>query len=393
MSDIAERAKQGLLSRRELDDLADRMEHQETFEELGWQILAMQFAGDARYRRAIERYFDQRHMLSEVNRALQVLCFNWNLIEDYLDWVLSFIEGVDWDLRNGVQVVRSEAFILAGWYLRSNRSRELLGLVLRIARDETEHPISRGDAGLALMSASGILPQHVPLELALDDPRFAKAVGAAAERLPSEPDLPPRDRRLPVPHHVRIPDFVESLLPAATLRSALVGRARRDGLSRPELDDLARSLATPRPAAEVLEHLAALLYAGDARYRGAVEPLLDVADPEIAGAALLLLCSGWRLTADHLDRVARPLEHPDPSLRRIASTIAGTFLATRRSRRLLELLLRLAEDDTRPRDARTQALTALYRATDGFPGGLPETVSDRSARYALDAAHTRLVTE
>jgi hypothetical protein len=391
MPDLIDRAKRGLLSRGELDAMAERLEHQETFEHLGDQLMVMQFAGDARYRRALERYLDFRRDPGAVDRALQVLCFNWRLSDEYFDWIVSFVEGVDWDLTLGTPSVRPEAFILAGYYLESKHSRRLLELLLRIAEDESEQPVNRGDAGRALMSATGVLPQDVPLELSPDDPRFARTVHDARERLRSEPDPPPPVPRHPVPPRALLPDYVESYLPAGALRSELVDRARRGTLSPEEVDAVAHELRHRQPDGRARERLAALLYAGDARHRDAVEPYLDgTGDAGTAGLALLVLCAGWRLTRDHLERLVDFIEQDRPELHRPAFAIAGTYLATRRSRRLLELLLHVAEDAGRPPSVRALALGALYRASDGFPGDVPTDLDERDVAYALDEARKRL---
>jgi hypothetical protein len=391
MPDLIDRAKQGLLSRDELDAIADRLEHQDTFEHVGDQLMVMQFAGDGRYRRAVERYLDLREDLGAVSRALQVLCFNWDLTAEYFGWLVHFVEGVPWDLRLGTQHVRSEALILAGSYLTTARSRPLLELLLRIAEDESEQPVIRGEAAATLIRAQSPWPHHAPLELSLDDPRFAQAIHEARERLRSEPDPPPAVGRRPVPPQALLPDYVESFLPAQALRSELVERARSGSVSADDADRLARELRGRPSDDRVGERLVALLYAGDARHRDAVEPYLAGGlDAETAGLALLVLCAGWRLTGDYLEQVASFIEQDRPQPRRLGFTIAGTYLATRRSRPLLELLLNIADDARRPPSIRAEALGALYRATDGFPGDVPVDLDERDVAHALREARARL---
>jgi len=196
-----------------------------------------------------------------------------------------------------------------------------------------------------------------------------------------------------VPSQVRIPAYVEPLLPPDVVHSPLVARARERDLTADQVRRLATELQRSPTPDQVRHNLVALLYAGDASQRDAVEPHLDAADPEIRRLSLLVLCAGWRLTRDHLARLARLIEGDDPALRRTAVTIAATFLSTRRSRQLLELLLSIVADHGRPQAIRDEALAALHLATDGFPGGLQDHLSDQDAAHALDSARVRLASE
>src|SRR2546429_2405754 len=261
MPDLIHRARQRLLSRAELDEIAAKLEYQETFDELSDQLLAMQLAGDARYRRAVERYLSFRGRVTAAARALRVLCFDWKLTEDYFEWLIGFIEGVDWDLAFGTPEVRTQAFHLAGYHLQSTRSRRLLGLLVQVAEDPCEQPSNRGDAGRALMSAAGVPAREVPLELSTADPGWARAVRDARDRLRSEPEPPPTVERRPMPRLVQLPDYVGEFLPDPEAESARVERARRNQLPQAELsagrDALRRrgaGPAGPRPPVGVLFH-------------------------------------------------------------------------------------------------------------------------------------------
>jgi hypothetical protein len=141
------------------------------------------------------------------------------------------------------------------------------------------------------------------------------------------------------------------------------------------------------------EHLLALYFGGDARYRAAVEACLDAPDPATAGVALAILTAGWKLTRDYQDRLVDLVRHGQPDLRRLALLVIGTYLTTRRSRGLLQLLVRLAEDASRP-DVQAQAAIALHH-TFGIPPTLPteETITESDVTYILGPARERLETE
>src|SRR6266699_7174826 len=242
MPDLVDRAQNGLLSRAELDAIADRLLADDTAEHIKRHLLVMQFAGDARYRHAVERYLDFRQDTGVVSRALQVLCFEWGLTDRYFDWLIAFVEGVDWDLTWTSRDVRSEAFILAGWYLGYHRSRSLLELVLRIAEDPTELQWARAEAASALFAALAPWPHDAPAELPPDDPRHADTIRGARERLASEPDLATREGRLPFPRRVELPEYALRALPGDAVESELVDRAWRGAHSDDELAALARPL-------------------------------------------------------------------------------------------------------------------------------------------------------
>jgi hypothetical protein len=393
VSDLIARARHHLLSRAELDAIADRLEHQERFDDLLEQLSAMQFAGDARYRRAVERYLGVRQRLTAVALALRVLCFTWGLMVDYLDWLVGFGEGVEWDLAFGAPEVRPEALTLAGYHLQSGRSRRLLSMLLRVAEDPGEQPVNRGDAARGLMSAVGTSPRQVPLELSLEDRRFSQVVDAARRRLDSEFDPPPPAGRRPMPRRVQLPSYVDELLPLDAAGSPFVDRARRDALTPSELTGIVDGLAHRAARATRTAQLAALLYAGDAGHAAVVEPYLDAPDPRIAGLALLVLCAGWKLTVRYERRVALLIERGDPWQRRLALTIAGGYLATRRSRSMLQLLVAVASDHHQGKEARAEALAAMYRATDGFPGGLVTDLDLEESEVTWRETGRRLLSE
>jgi hypothetical protein len=183
MSDLVERARHGLLSRAEKDALADEMEHQQSFDRITDQLVAMSFIREPRYKRAVERYLIFPDRPGVAREALSTLCTYWDRTADYLDWLIMFIDGVEWDFANAV---RDLAMFSAGYYLRDHHHRPLLERLIRIAEDASEDAEDRDSAGKALMRALGAPPTKVPRNLPPDDPRFRVAVDGARERLESE---------------------------------------------------------------------------------------------------------------------------------------------------------------------------------------------------------------
>jgi hypothetical protein len=183
MSDLVERARHGLLSRAEKDALADEMEHQQSFDRITDQLVAMSFIREPRYKRAVERYLIFPDRPGVAREALSTLCTYWDRTADYLDWLIMFIDGVEWDFAGEV---RDLAMFSAGYYLRDHRHRQLLERLIRIAEDPAKRVEDRSSAACDLMRSLGTPPPKVPLELRLNDPRFLAAVDSAKERLKSE---------------------------------------------------------------------------------------------------------------------------------------------------------------------------------------------------------------
>jgi hypothetical protein len=401
MPDMIDKAKAGLLSRHELDEVAARLERREPSGDLHEQLLVIMFGGDARYRRAVEPYLDFQPNLEIARSALETLCTYWHLTADYVDWVVWFGKGVEWDLDWSIAVVRPLALAIAGRHLAYKKSRRLLELLIGVSEDGTEQQINREYAASALLEASGVPPHKAPDQLPLTDERYAAALQAAKARLPSEPDPPPDPIVRPVPDRVELPDYARPYVPRE--QPPLVRQARAGELSRADLDRIAQELEQQQDFERVREQLLLMLDAGDASYRGAVERYLDFrSDPEVARVALVILCARWGLTRFLLDQLAQFIEGVvwdwaggQAVVQPAAFALAGAYLARRRSRSLLELVLRVAEDQGEDQGARSEAARALHLAY----GGPLDTVPDHLApgeelfEWALGYARERLQSE
>ena len=400
MPDMIDRAKAGRLSRHELDEVAASLERKELSGDLHESLLVMMFGGDARYRRAVEPYLDFRANLQIARSALETLCSYWSLTGDYVDWLVWFGRGVEWDFK-WTPTVRPLAFSIAGRHLAHKKSHRLLECLIAVSEDETEQQKNREYAASALLEASGSPPRDVPDELPLTDKRYAAALQATKARLPSEADPPPSTVVRPVPDRIELPDYARPYLPAE--QPPAVGQARAGELSREDLDRIARELEQQRNVELVREQLLVMLFAGDARYRNAVEPYLDFrSDPEVAKLALLTLCASWGLTRQLVERLRHFIEGVvwdwaggGAVVRPAAFTLAGAYLARRRSRSLLELLLSTAEDPGEDRGARGEAALALDLAYGSPLDRLPDHIEpgDEVFEWALGYARERLRSE
>jgi hypothetical protein len=400
MPDIIDRAKAGLLSRQELDDVAARLERRELSGDLHEKLQVLKFGGDARYRRAVEPYLDFQANLEIARSALETLCSYWYLAADYVDWLVWFGKGVEWDFKWN-PTVRPLALSIAGRHLAYKKSRRLLELLIAVSEDETEQQKNREEAASALLEASGVPPHKVPFELPLTDERYAAALQAAKVRLPSEPDPQPNPVVRAVPELIGLPDYARPYVPAE--QPPTVQQARAGELSRGDLDRIAHELEHQQNFEGVREQLLVMLHAGDASYRTAVERYLDFrSDPEVARLALVTLCAGWGLTRFLIDRLSQFIEGVvwdwaggGPVVRPAAFTLAGAYLARRRSRSLLELLLRVAEDPGEDRTARSQAAQGLDLAYGSPLERVEDHVEpgDEGFEWALGEARERLQTE
>jgi hypothetical protein len=109
-------------------------------------------SGDRSQRPLVEKYLHRPEdpMLSRL--AVQILCGYWNETERYIDRVIEFVDGVNWDEDDDVRLV---AISNGGEYLRAHSHPVLLRRLIDIVRDRNERPIVRTAAYFALSRAVG----------------------------------------------------------------------------------------------------------------------------------------------------------------------------------------------------------------------------------------------
>jgi len=103
-------------------------------------------AGSAKYRKIIEPYLKDVGDTQLSALAVQVLDW-WDLAGDYRKELLSFLRGVEWDDEGYVKL---QAISSVGEYLRQNPDHELLRIIYDIFSDESERPLVRSAAYIAL---------------------------------------------------------------------------------------------------------------------------------------------------------------------------------------------------------------------------------------------------
>lgn len=165
-----------------------------------------------------------------------------------------------------------------------------------------------------------------------------------------------------------------------TSASSVLERAERGLLSAPEIDALAKHLATKPEDDELYTRLHALGHAGDARYAGVVEPYLETPeDPMLARLALQILCDYWGLASRYRDHILRFIAgvpwdvESDGDVRLMAISCAGDLMAFSRDGLVAEALLgAFADFEGSARDA---AYAALVVGTGGTWADVPSPVT------------------
>lgn len=150
----------------------------------------------------------------------------------------------------------------------------------------------------------------------------------------------------------------------------LIAKATAGKLSSRELEQVVKSLQ-----AKNRDPYGALLIIGRAgakQHRSLVERYLQASyDPMLARLAVLILCRYWGLTADYLtvlEQFIRKVEwDEEDDVRLMAISCIGTFLARKKERSLLALLLQIFRDSNEPTDIREEAYGALALATGKSP--------------------------
>lgn len=407
LDDLLQRVKAGTAAREEVDAVARRLLDLDTYEEALDLLVVLMFAEDPRHRAAVERYLDCRDDLQLARFALSTLCTYWRLTAEYVEWVVWFGRGVHWDFHY-YPVVRGLAFSIAGWHLRETRCRPLLEMLVSVAADESEQLVNVSRAASALLVASGLHPGRIPYRLPPDDPGFRPLLEAARERLRSEPPhrpSPASPARRP-PAIPDVPDYAQPYVPPEELWGEVVHRARAGQLAPAKLDAIAGPTPGELGAERAREQLLVLLFAGRPQsrwHREAVERHLEHAgDPEATRLALVILCAVWGMPAEQVPALARFLRGVDWDrrqarwqVREAAFAVAGGYLARRRSRTLLQLLVGIAEDGGEEDDARQDAARALHIAYGGPLCGIPADLSPGSEHFewALMTSRERLSTE
>jgi hypothetical protein len=111
------------------------------------------------YRSAVEGFltWPQDPMVSGM--ALKVLCRYWDLMDEYIDRVIHFLRGAEWDEEDWCRLAATN---VCGSYLAVKRNVALLEAVVCLFDDRSVKPLIRESAYIAMCEAGGMLPKDLP---------------------------------------------------------------------------------------------------------------------------------------------------------------------------------------------------------------------------------------
>ncbi len=152
-------AKEGTISEKEIAAAAEELQKvsPEARRYTLLYIIGRSYAKS--YRKLVESYLEYPEDPELSALALQILCGFWGDTPHYLDQVLRFIYGVDWDTSNECRLM---AISVVGEYLRDREEKRFLKELIRIYEDEREDHHLREAAYLALARAMGRTYQEIP---------------------------------------------------------------------------------------------------------------------------------------------------------------------------------------------------------------------------------------
>lgn len=156
---LLDRAKWGKLSEQEIADVADELQKSNPGADRYTLLHILGRAGAVSYQNLVECFLECQEDPMLARLALQTLCRYWNETDRYIEQVLQFVRGVEWDEG---EYVRQMAVSIAGDYLRSHDEPRLLNELLRIFEREDEDRIIREDAYFALARAAGRDRRELP---------------------------------------------------------------------------------------------------------------------------------------------------------------------------------------------------------------------------------------
>ena len=153
------KAKDGLLSKHELDQVIATIKEPETQGRSYTLLHIIGRAMDVSNEGLVASYLDcpEDPMLSRL--GLQILCNYWGLTPKYLSYVCRFLSSVDWDVDGDVRQIAAS---IAGEHLRTTSDDDLFRSLLDISKNESDLPEMRITAIHALARAMGYSWNDVP---------------------------------------------------------------------------------------------------------------------------------------------------------------------------------------------------------------------------------------
>ena len=117
------------LTPEEFNEVLQRIINYKGDDNLESLLSTLGYAGGSEDRELVEKYliYPEDPMVSR--SALSVLCDDWDLTPQYIDYVKTFVRGVKWDERREVRVM---AMCIAGEYVRKAGDRECLECLIDV---------------------------------------------------------------------------------------------------------------------------------------------------------------------------------------------------------------------------------------------------------------------
>lgn len=182
LDELVDRAKQGLVRRSELAEVAAQLRYTED-ETRAYRLLYVLARSTATEHEELVASFLSAGDPELARLALQTLCTFWGRTESYVDFVRAFLAGVSWDSGD----VRQIAISVAGEHLRTHTDTGMLARLLELAYQENHDEVERRVALEALATALGD-PVAETLRAGGDDRAgwTARVLARAEERLAAE---------------------------------------------------------------------------------------------------------------------------------------------------------------------------------------------------------------
>ena len=183
LDELVDRAKQGLVRRQELAEVAASLRATEDEEQAYGLLYVLGRSSATEYEELVAGFL--RSGDAELTKlALQTLCTFWGLTESYVDDVRTFLDGVEWDPLGDVRQIAISA---AGDYLRTHTDTGMFARLLELAYPDNTDEVERRIALEALATALGD-PVAETLKAGGDDRAgwSARVLSRAEDRLAAE---------------------------------------------------------------------------------------------------------------------------------------------------------------------------------------------------------------
>ena len=165
IDELRAKAKAGSITPAEISQVIDAVKGAEGDDRYSLlYIIGRSFA--TQHEELVAGYLDYRKDPMLAKLALQILCNFWDKPSDYVDHLIKFLKGVDWDKNHDI---RLQAISCVGEYLRQRKSsrlnepeHECLTLLVGIFDDEKQRHVLREAAYSALARAYGLGRKDIP---------------------------------------------------------------------------------------------------------------------------------------------------------------------------------------------------------------------------------------